>query len=110
MLGIVRSVAPLMRHFVAGEREGPLHFLVGHPPVAAVDVQVARAIFQEDANRLGLVLANQRGIVVTAAEADVRTDRAEHAAEGVGPFPGGRERADRAARSAADRSIVALFG
>ena len=63
---------------------------------------------EEDADRLGLVLADQRRIDVAAAQADIGADRAEDAAEGVGPLPGRGERADRSAAGAADAAVVAV--
>ena len=91
-LAVVAAVAPVVIDFVAGEVEGAFHLLVGHPPVAAVDVLVGAAVLEEDADRLRLVLADQGRIDVAAAQADVGADRAEDAAERVGPFPGGGER------------------
>ena len=67
------------------------------------------AVLEEDADRLRLVLADQRRIDVAAAQADVGADRAEDAAEGVGPLPRRRERADRAAAGAADAAVVAVL-
>ena len=40
VLAAVAAGAPVVVDLVAGEGQGPLHLLVGHPPVAAVDVQV----------------------------------------------------------------------
>ena len=103
------AVAPGVLDLVASEGEGALHLLVGHPPVAAVDVQVLAAVLQEDADRLGLVFADQGRIVVAAAQADVGADGAEDATEGVGPLPGGGEGADGAATGAADAAVVAVL-
>ena len=101
-------VAPVVVDLVAGEDQGPLHLLVGHPPVAAVDVQVGAAVLEEDADRLRLVLADQRRIDVPAAQADVGADRAEDAAERVGPLPGRGERGDRPAAGPGDAAVVAV--
>src|SRR5262249_34963790 len=46
--------------------------------------------------------------VVAPAQADVGANGAEYAAEGVGPLPGRRERADGAAAGAADAAVVAV--
>ena len=58
LLTVVPPVAPGVVDFVTGEDEGPFHFLIGHPPVAAVDVQVVAAVLQENADRFGFILAN----------------------------------------------------
>ena len=110
MLAVVTAVAPVVVHLVPGEDQRSLHLLVGHPPVAAVDVQVGAAVLEEDADRLGLELADQSGIVVAAAQPDVSADRAEDAAKRVGPLPRGGEGADRAAAGTADGAVVAVPG
>src|SRR5262249_8550368 len=88
----------------------PLHFLIGHPPIAAIDVLVVAAVLQKDANWLGLVLADQRRIDIAAAEAHIRTNRAEDPREGVWPLPGGSERTNGAAGAAANRPVIAALG
>ena len=104
VLAVVSAVAPGMVDFVAGKDQRAFHFLVGHPPVAAIDVLVVAAILQEDAERLGLILADQRRVDVAAAQADVGADGAEDAAKSIGPFPRRGEGADRPAAAAADGS------
>ena len=104
MLAVVAAVAPDVVDLVTGEGKRALHFLVGHPPVAAIDVEVVGAVLEENADRLGSYLRIERRVFVAAAQADVRADRAEHAAESVGTFPRRRERTDRAAARAADGS------
>src|SRR5215510_5079183 len=109
MLDVVSAVAPGVVDLVASEGESAFHLLVGHPPVASVEVQVVLAVLEEDADRLGLELANQRRIVVAAAQADVGADRAEDAAKGVGPLPRRREGADGPAAGAADTAVIAIL-
>ncbi len=106
--GVVGAFTPGVIDFVAGKAEGAFHFLIGHPPVAAGDVLIVGAVLEEDADRLGLVLADPGWVVVAAAEADVGADGAEDAGEGVGAFPGGGEGADGTAGGAADAAVVAV--
>ena len=94
LLPAVAAVAPDVIQIVTGKCERPFHRLVGHPPVAGIDVQVARAVLQKDAQRLRLILADERGITVTPAQPDIRADGAEHAAEGIRPLPRRRELCD----------------
>src|SRR4029453_8551695 len=88
VLPVVASLTPFVVHFVAGESQRPLHFLIGHPPIAAVDVLIGTAVLQENSDGFGLILADQRGIDIAAAEANVRADGAEHAPETIRPLPG----------------------
>src|SRR5687767_15973571 len=93
---------------VAREDEGALHFLVGHPPVAAVDVQIVFAILKKNANWLWLHFAHQCRVIVSTSEPDVSANAAEHTAETVRSFPRRRPGANRAARSAADRTVIRI--
>src|SRR5262249_30412145 len=108
MLAVVATGAPGVVDFVAGEGQGALHLLVRHPPVAAVDVLIAAPILEKDPKRFRLDLANQCGIDIAAAQPHISADGTEDAAEGVRPFPGCRERADRAAAGAANAAIIAI--
>ena len=67
VLTVVAAVAPIVVDLVAGEAQGAFQFLIGHPPVAAVDVEVVRAVLEEDADRLRLIFSNQGGIDVRPA-------------------------------------------
>ena len=109
VLAVVATVAPRVPHVIPGEFERPLHRLIGHPPVAAVDVEVVRAVLQEYPQRLRLNLADERGIGVASPEADIRADATVDTGKGVGPFPGRREGRDRTAGGAADRAVVAAL-
>src|SRR5262245_35466388 len=100
------TLAPGVLDLIAGEGEDPLHLLVGHPPVAAVDVQVLRAVLEEDTQRLGLIFADERGIDVAAAQAHVGADGAEDPAERVGTLPRRSEGTDGTAAGARDRAII----
>ena len=96
-----------MPHVVAGECERSLHRLVGHPPVAPGDVQVLRSALEKHADRLRFALADERRILLAAADGRIGADAAEDPGKGVGPLPGGSEAADAAAGGAADRTVVA---
>ena len=109
MVAVVAAVTPLVLHLIASELQGTLQGLVGHPPVAAVDVQIVRAVLQVDADRLGLHLADQGGVIVPAPQPHIGADGAEHAREGVGPLPGGSEGADGTAGGTADAAVVPLL-
>src|SRR5580765_4493602 len=102
--------APFVVDLVSSELEGSFHFLVGHPPIAAEFVEIVAAVLQENANRLWLVFADQRWIIVAAAQADVSADGAKDPRKGVRPFPGCRESADSTARGTANRAVVSRFG
>ena len=103
---VMPVAAPDVIHFVARVGQGTLHFLVRHPPIAAVDVQIAAAVLQEYADRLGFRLADQCGIFVAAAQTDIRSNCTEHPRKGVGPLPGHGERADGTAAGSADAAII----
>ncbi|MFO0007554.1 MAG: hypothetical protein ACK559_41210, partial [bacterium] len=60
VLAVVAAVTPGVSHLVAREGEAALDGLIGHPPVAGVDVEIVGAILEEDAERLGLDLADER--------------------------------------------------
>ena len=102
MVAVVSAGSPVVIDFITRESECPLHLLIGHPPVAAIDIQVGAAVLKEDADRLGLILADQGRVDVAPAQADIRADRTEDPPERIGPLPRGRERADRAAAGTGD--------
>ena len=76
VLAVVATVAPRMPHVIPGEFQRPLHCLIGHPPVASVDVEVVRAVLQEYPQRLRLELADERRIGMAPPQADIRADAA----------------------------------
>ena len=102
VVAVVAAGARDEPHVVARILERAGHRLISDPPVAAVDVEVAAPILEEDADRPRLGLANERRVGIAAAQARVRADERAHAAERVGPVPGGRERADATGRGPAD--------
>ena len=108
MFGVVTAGAPGVVHIVAGPLQGSLHRLIGHPPVAAVEVVVVLAALEVDAQGLGLEFAHEDGELVGTVDADVGADAAEDAPEAVGPVPGGHEGADAAAADAGDGGIVGV--
>src|SRR5256885_7681755 len=57
--------------------------------------EVVLAVLEEDADRLGLRLADQPRVGVAAADVGEAADVAEHLAEQVRPLPRRREGADR---------------
>src|SRR6185503_11452414 len=87
VLAVVAALAPYVVHVVAGEDERPLQFLIRHPPIAGVDILVRAAILEKNSDRLRLVLADERWIVVPAAQTDIGADCAEHAAKRIRPLP-----------------------
>src|SRR5687768_7554717 len=107
MLAVMSAIAPLMGMLITGERERALDHLIGEPPIAAVDIQVVRTALQKNSKWLRLELPDQSWITITAAQADISSDGAENAAEGLGPFPGSGEGSDRAGARAADAAVVA---
>ena len=110
VFAVVAAVAPDVAVVVAGVGEGALQGLVGHPPIAAVDVVIVGAVLEENAEGLRLGLADEAGVAVAAAEADVGADDTEHAGKFRGAFPGGGEGGDGPAAGAADGAVVAGFG
>jgi hypothetical protein len=109
MFAVVSFGAPHVLDFVSGPGESAFHGLVRHPPITAVDVEVAVAVLEEDAKRFRFGLANERVIAVATAQTDVCSDRGKDAAKIVGALPGSGERADRAAAAAADATVVAVL-
>ena len=55
------AVAPGMIDLVAGEFEGPLHFLICHPPVAAVNILVVPPSCRKMRSGLGSYLRMSLG-------------------------------------------------
>ena len=102
------ALVPGVAHLVAGNVKRLFHLLIGQPPIAVGEFQVVGAVLKEDADGLGLDLANQDGIDIAAAMRAEAAHVAEHAAEGVGTLPGRRKRADSAAAGAGDGPIVAV--
>src|SRR5688572_13079900 len=102
----MRTDAPCVLHVVAGEDQRPLHLLVRHPPIAAVDVQIVLAVLEKNADGLWLHLAHQCRIIIAAAQTDISADAAEHTTKPIGPFPRRSPRANRPAARAANRAVV----
>ncbi|EDY21298.1 hypothetical protein CfE428DRAFT_1591 [Chthoniobacter flavus Ellin428] len=67
------------------------------------------AVHLEDADRLRLIFADERGIHVRPAQADHGADAGEDARELIRPFPSRDESADCAAAATADGVIVAVL-
>ena len=105
---VVAVGAPDVLHFVAGPLEGPVHGLVGHPPVAGVDVEILVSVLEEDAERFRFGFADEGGQFVAAAEADIGSDHGIDTAERIRPVPGGHEGADSAGAGTADSSVVGI--
>ena len=94
---------------VTGVGQGALHGLVGHPPIAAVDIVIVGAVLEENAESFRLGLADEARIAVAAAETDVGADDAEDAGKFRGTFPRRGEGGDGPAAGAADGAVVAGF-
>ena len=105
MLDVVPPFAPRVLDLIAGELERPFHLEIRHPPVAAVDVLVVAAIFEEDPDGPGLVLADQRGIDIPPAQPHIGANAAEDPLEGVGTLPRRGEGADRPAAGPTNRPV-----
>ena len=109
-LAAVAAIIPSMGVFVAGEFEGALHGLVGHPPVTAIDVEIVLTILKENTERFGFGFADEGRVVVTASKADVGADHGVDAAEVIGSFPGGGEGGDGAGGSSAEGAVIGVGG
>ncbi len=108
VLLIVTAFAPGVVHVVAGPGEAAFHHLVRHPPVAAVEVIVASAALEEDAEGLGLEFADEHGQLIGTVNADVGADAGEHTAEAIRAMPGDHEGADAAAAVASDGGVIRI--
>src|SRR5688572_21187334 len=106
MFLVVAAFAPGVVHVVASPGEGAFHHLVGHPPVAAVKVVIARAALEENLDGLGLELPDEYGKLVAPVDADISADAREDSAETVGPVPSDHEGGDAAAAVAGDGGVV----
>src|SRR5204863_7239311 len=71
VVGVVAAVALDEADVVSGVIERAGQGLVGDPPVAAVDVEVASAVLEEYAQGARLRLADDRRIAVAAAQAGI---------------------------------------
>ena len=109
VFAVVAAVAPDVAMVVTGVGQGALHGLVGHPPIAAVDIVIVGAVLEENAESLGLGLADEARIAVAAAETDVGADDAEDAGEFRRTFPRRGEGGDGTAAGATDGAVVAGF-
>lgn len=95
---------------VFGEGEGLVHLLVGEPPVAVGVIEVLSTVLEPDAKRPLVLLADEGGVDVAAADVGEATNMADDFAEKVGTLPGDGEGADAAGAGSADRSLVGIFG
>ncbi len=96
MLVVVAFASDDKRGIVAGIGERGRHVLVADKPVSGVNVLVVGPILQEHPQRLGLGLADERGVNMAAAQIRIAADEAEHAAKNVGASPGRGEGGDAA--------------
>src|SRR5829696_2680853 len=108
MFAIVPAIAPGMLDVVPSKDQGAFHHLIGHPPVTAIDVLIARTVLKINPDRFGLSLANQCGVNVATAQTDISPDAAKDPPKRIGSFPGGGERADRATARPGDAAIIAI--
>src|SRR5690349_8144356 len=108
MLAIVAAFPPNVVHLVAREGQGAFHLLVGHPPIAPVNILIGAAVLEKNANPFWLHFTNDGGIRIAAAEADVSANAAEDPAESIRPLPGSRERANGPRTCSSDGPIVAI--
>src|SRR5439155_16515945 len=87
VLAVVAFGAELEFVVVTHELQRRRHLLVRQRPVPVQIVQVVRAVLQKHSDRLFLRLADQRRIVVSAADVGETADMAEDLAEFFWPFP-----------------------
>src|SRR5580698_1701738 len=99
-----------MPDFITGEGQGPLHRLVRHPPVPAINIEIARTVLQKDADRLGFVFPDQDGITVAATQPHIRSNGAKDPRKLRRSFPGRSKGADSPAAAAADGPVVSAMG
>src|SRR3954470_9981559 len=86
VLAVVAPVAGDELVVVLGKLQRRRHLLVGEEPVAERIVQIVRPVLQKYSDRLGrLSLADQRRVVMAAADVGEAADVAEHLAKCVGP-------------------------
>ena len=109
MFGIVAPFSPHVLDFVARPSQGAFKGLVGHPPVAAVNVEVVGAVLQKDSEWLRLVFAYQSDILAAAAQIYERTNGTKHATECRWTLPSSREGANGTAADASDGAVVTAF-
>src|SRR5437762_3775684 len=81
LLAIVSAIAPNVVHVITGELQGREHLLIRQKPISAINVLIIASILKEHANWLWLGFSNESRILVPAAQAHIRADRAEHFAE-----------------------------
>ncbi len=110
MRAVVSPGPPRRFNVIARKDQRSLHRLVGLPPIAGVDIQITRAVLQEDADRFRFLFSDQDVIPVGSPQTGIRTDGTEHPRELFRSFPGGRKSADRATASPADGTVVSFIG
>ena len=109
VFAVVAALAPGVGDFVSRPLQRAVHRLVGHPPVAAVNVEVVAAVLHEDADRLWFKLADECRVLMPAAQTDVRADCADDAAERVRSFPRRGESTDGSRTGTRDRAVVRVL-
>ena len=111
-LAIVAAVGQFEAVVVAGEGKRGCHVGIAERPTPEQVVEIVTAVLEIHLDRLRLVLRlpHEHRIGVAAADVGKTADVAHHAAELVGPLPGGRECADPARRLATDRPVPRVRG
>ena len=97
------------RALVAGILKRGKDLLISYEPVAGIVVLVGAAILQEDPQRFGLGLADERSQQLSAAKIGEAADKTQHAAEGIRPGPRRIESSDAAGARAGDSVIIRIF-
>src|SRR5262245_51418870 len=78
------------------------HGLVRQRPVSVQIIQIVGAILQKDTDGFALRLADQRGVIMAAANVCETANRRKHLPELIGPLPRDGERANATRTRAAN--------
>src|SRR5581483_9737410 len=110
MLPIMALSADNKIAFISGELECRENLLVSQKPVAGIIILVGAAILQEDSQRLGFSLTNERGQILPATQIGKAADKAHDPMENIWPVPGRIERCNAAGTRSGDGIVVRIFG
>ncbi len=92
------------------EGEGFGHLLVGEPPVAVGIVEILSAVLKPNAQRAFVLLANEGGVNVSAADVGEAADVADDLAEEVGSLPRDGEGANSAGAGSTNDTLLRVLG
>src|SRR5207253_3206677 len=109
VLAVMAAVAVDKLVIIVSELECRGHLLIGEWPAPVRVVQIARAILQEDADRLAWRFAYLPGIDVAAPDIGEAAHVTQHFAEEVWPLPRHGKGADAAGALAANRATRCIL-